>query len=99
MVKVRINPATFQVFIKNYPISISQKDSFFEALVIEQGRLTGKLMYNISGSFRWKSLQGNMIFNSVSAVGLNQKLTINKTNADIVVNFRTSNYIPASGTI
>lgn len=41
LVKVKGSPSSFQVFIRNYPLSISQKDSLFQALVIEQGRYTG----------------------------------------------------------
>jgi hypothetical protein len=78
MVKAKTNLSSFQVYINNYPNSISQQDSLFEALVIESGRFTGKLIYTISASFRWKSLMGSMTFNSVQPVGLSQKLDINK---------------------
>ena len=41
LVKVKGSPSSFQVFIRNYPSSISQEDSLFQASVIEQGRYTG----------------------------------------------------------
>lgn len=41
LVKAKGSPSSFQVFIRNYPLSISQKDSLFQALVIEQSRYTG----------------------------------------------------------
>jgi hypothetical protein len=101
MVKVKTNLSNFQVFIKNYPISISLTDSLFEAMVIEQGRYTGKLIYNISASFRWNSLQGSLDPTKfdVQPVGLSQKLDINKQRVEIIVKFRTTNYIPSTGTI
>jgi hypothetical protein len=56
MVKAIINPQTFKVYIKNYPISVQKADTIFEGHVIESGRFTGKIVYNITSAFRWRAL-------------------------------------------
>lgn len=58
MVKTTSSPVTLKVYIKNYPIAASQSDSLFEAIVIEEGRYTGKILYNISAAFGWQQLRG-----------------------------------------
>jgi hypothetical protein len=40
-----------------------------------------------------------MVYNSIQAVGLTQKLTMGKENAEIIINFTTGNFIPASGSL
>jgi hypothetical protein len=54
MVKGIFNISQFKAMIKNYPISISQTDSFFYSNIIEFGRFTGILEYTISAANRWK---------------------------------------------
>jgi hypothetical protein len=98
LVKAKANPASFKVFIRNYPLSISQVETFFQASVIEQGRYTGEIIYNIT-KYRWSQLQKNITFNYVSASGSALKLDLNKKYTEILVSFTTVCAVPSSGTI
>lgn len=54
MVKAIFNISQFQAVIKNYPISISLRDSLFYSNIIENGMWTGIIEYNISAAYRWQ---------------------------------------------
>lgn len=54
VIKTLADPLSFAVNIKNYPIAISRTDTIFEGLVIEGGRIAGKLIYNITSAIKWK---------------------------------------------
>jgi hypothetical protein len=95
MVKAKFNLSDIYVYIKNYPNSISLQDSIFKAMVIEEGRFTGNIIYNITSSYRWNLLQGVITFGFIEAVGLQEKILKEKVNFEIVIKFKTKNYIPA----
>jgi hypothetical protein len=99
LVKARSSPSSFQVYIRNYPAYTSQVDSLFYASVIEQGRYVGKIIYNITGNYRWKQLQGVITFNSVTASGSALQLDLGRKYTEILVSFTTQSFIPATGTI
>ena len=50
-------------------------------MVIEAGRYTGNIVYNITASFRWLALQGKMTFVSMLAFGSALKLDKGKEKA------------------
>ena len=40
-----------------------------------------------------------MTFNSLSSVGSNKILNINKERAEVIISFTTKNFVPSSGTL
>lgn len=70
LVKARTNPCFFDVRIKDYPLGISKQDSFFDSMIIEEGRYKGNIRYVISEEKRWLDIRGDIIWGSIVPVGL-----------------------------
>lgn len=99
LIKGIFNASQYQVYIKDFPISISQDDSYFYASVIQEGRLTGIVEHVISADYRWQQLQGSIVFGYCQAAGLQDKVLKGRERFDVVISFTTSNYIPETGSI
>lgn len=99
LVKVKSSPATFRVNIGNFPTSISQKDTIFTAMVIEQGRYTANIIYNISSNFRWKALGGTFTSFTIALEGSSLKSDLGREKTPILISFRPKSIIPKTGTI
>jgi hypothetical protein len=82
--------------IKRDPLAPSQQNTVFEGLAIEGG---GDWKDNIKYHcwVQMREIIGVMTLNSVQSYGLVQKLTQQKEDAKILVQFRTTNYMPAEG--
>jgi hypothetical protein len=69
LVKVLVNQSIFTFYISNYPISISLQSSYYDSMIINEGRYLGNIQYDISPT-RWLAIQGDITHNYQEAVGL-----------------------------
>lgn len=70
LVKTIMSPSFFEIRINDYPLGISQQDSMFYSMIIEEGRHVGNIEYIISEEKRWLDIRGDIIFNFIQPVGL-----------------------------
>lgn len=92
------NGSIFKPYITNNPMSISLSNSYFYNDVWADRRYVGTVTYDISPT-RWLEIQGVMAFTSVTVIGKVDKLTMNRKNCEIMVQFTTLNPININGTI
>lgn len=78
LVKTTINQSFFSINIKDYPLGISQVDSYFYSMIIEEGRYAGNIEYIISEEKRWLDILGTCTFGSIQPVGLMEKAVMSK---------------------
>lgn len=94
LVKTIVNQSFFSINIKDYPISISQVDSFFYSMIVEQGRWAGNLEHIISEEKRWLDIRGDILFGFIQPVGLIEKADMLKERFEVAIQFTVTNYIP-----
>ncbi len=94
LVKTTMNQSFFSLNIKDYPLGISQTDTYFYSMIIEEGRYAGNLEHIISEEKRWKDILGIITFGFIQPVGSAEKLDILKERFHVAIQFTTTNYIP-----